>query len=618
MKYTISKLIRNEIINEEEIDYNFVYEAFDKDLNETVKGLFNSLIYLFRHIKEEDSKYKIECIINIINEYLNKNNNKRNLEYLYNKIEEFINKLSKSFSKSKINDFNKYILFLNELQNKCLLNPHKNCKNDKYDFIIYLMFEKKDVSLLSKYLTNNMKELLINKRILTSVFTLLVEEYMKIEEDNEYMINYYNQIFNLFLNGKLYDYLFKNDEYHFIEVLKTSNKYFVWELINKIENNFHVEEEKLAKDYRVSIAFPSNLEEYKYIENGKVDLSYQDVLTIDSEEDTCLDDALYIDENDNGTYTLYIHLANPTSIIPYESCTMKEALKRCETIYLLDKEIPIFKDELSYNILSILPGKKTNVLTFKVPIDNDYSVILDKIEVFPSVIQSKYKLSYNEVDSILWDPKSDILSKRLILLSEVFNKLSRSQLNILTYHKLENYATGNTKTNSSTSDLSSSNMIVENSMIFVNRLPSIINNFYQLDLVLPYRVQPEFDEEIVNELLKESKTLDINNPYIRKTLKSYMPGGSYSHINIGHAGLKVDGYVRISSAARRSMDSLAIYALTDLYLQRDEGNLDIKHYFWEEEVKYWCKYANNRIIENNNFANEYNYLCSKGKILRKK
>ena len=57
--------------------------------------------------------------------------------------------------------------------------------------------------------------------------------------------------------------------------------------------------------------------------------------------------------------------------------------------------------------------------------------------------------------------------------------------------------------------------------------------------------------------------------------------------------------------------------LTDLYLKKDEGNLDIKHYFWEEEVKYWCKYANNRIIENNNFANEYNYLCSKGKILKK-
>ena len=617
MKYKVSKIVRNELINEENTDYDFIYEVLESNFKETIQGLLNSLKHLFRHIEEEDNIYRIENIITILNEYLKKDNKKKDLDYLYKKIEEFINNLSLSFNKNEINDLYKYISSFIDIQNKCILNPHKDCKNDKYSFIIYLIFEKKDVSFLSKYLINNMKDLLINKRILNSVFTKVIIEYMNLDDDNKFMINYYNQVINLFLNGKLYDHLFKDDTNHFIEVLKTSDKYFVWELINKIENNLLISEEKLARDYNVSLIFPDNLEEYTYIENGLVDLTKQNVLTIDSEDDTCLDDALFIEGNNNGTYTLYIHLANPTMVIPYESNTMKEALKRCETIYLLDKEIPIYKEELSYNILSILPHKKTNVLTFKIPIDTDYSVILDKVEVFPSVIQNKNKLSYNKVDSILWDPREDELSRRLLLLSEVFNKLSRSQLNILTYHKLENYATGNTRNNSNNSDLSSSNMIVENSMIFVNRLPSIIDKHYQLDLVLPYRVQPVFDESIINKLLEESKTLDINNPYIRKTLKAYLPGGYYSDVNIGHAGLKVDGYVRISSAARRAMDALAIYALNDLYIKKNEGNLDIKHYFWEEEIKYWCNYANNQIIENNNFANEYNYLCSKGKILRR-
>ena len=616
MKYKVSKIIRNEILHND-TDYDYIYSALEINFNETIQGILNSLKHLLRHIEEEDNMCKIENLVILLNTYIDKNNKKKELDHLYNKVEEFINNLSLSFNKDKLNDLKKNIDSLVNIQNKCILNPNEKYKNDKSDFINYLIFEKKDISLLGKYLLNNIKDLLINNKILTSVFTKIIKEYMSLEEDNTFMINYYNQVINLFLNGKLYDHFFKNDNNHFLEVLKTSDKYFVWELINKIENNLLISEEKLAKDYNISLKFPDNLEEYIYTENGKIDLTNQNVLTIDSEEDTCLDDALYIEENKDGTYTLYIHLANPTSIIPYESNTMKEALKRCETIYLLDKEIPIYKDELSYNILSILPNKKTNVLTFKIPIDTDYSVILDKVEVFPSVIQNKNKLSYNIVDSILWDPKDDELSRKLILLSEVFNKLSRSQLNILTYHKLENYATGNTKNNSSTSDLSSSNMIVENSMIFVNRLPSIIDKHYHLDLTLPYRVQPVFDESIINKLLEESKTLDINNSYVRKTLKSYLPGGCYSDVNIGHAGLKVDGYVRISSAARRAMDALAIYAFTDLYIKRDEGNLDIKHYFWEEEIKYWCNYANNRIIENNNFANEYNYLCSKGKILRK-
>ena len=616
MKYKVSKIIRNEILHND-TDYDYIYSALEINYIETLQGILNSLKHLLRHIEDEDNSNKIDNIILLLNTYVDKNNKKKELEHLNNKVEEFINNLSLSFNKDKLNDLKKNIDSLVNIQNKCILNPNEKYKNDKSDFINYLIFEKKDISLLGKYLLNNIKDLLINNKILTSVFTKIIKEYMSLEEDNTFMINYYNQVINLFLNGKLYDHLFKDDSNHFLEVLKKSNKYFVWELINKIENNLLISEDKLSRDYNISLKFPDNLEEYNYFENGRVDLTSQNVLTIDSEEDTCLDDALYIEENNDGTYTLYIHLANPTSIIPYESNTMKEALKRCETIYLLDKEIPIYKDELSYNILSILPNKKTNVLTFKIPISTDYSVILDRVEVFSSVIQNKNKLSYDEVDSILWDPKDDELSKKILLLSEVFNKLSRSQLKILAYHKLENMATGNTKNNSNKSDLSGAHMIVENSMIFVNRLPDILDRYYGLNLVLPYRVQREYNEHDIDKLLEQSRIINKDSPYFRKALKSYFPGGYYSHINTGHIGLGVDGYVRISSAARRAMDDLAIYAFNDLYLNRDDSNLDIKYYFWEEEIKYWCEYANNRIIENNNFANEYNYLYSKGKILKK-
>ena len=65
----------------------------------------------------------------------------------------------------------------------------------------------------------------------------------------------------------------------------------------------------------------------------------ENIITIDNEGDLCLDDALSISDNKDGTYTLFVHLANPASIIPYTSSTMKEALKRCNTLYLLDDSI---------------------------------------------------------------------------------------------------------------------------------------------------------------------------------------------------------------------------------------------------------------------------------------
>ena len=115
----------------------------------------------------------------------------------------------------------------------------------------------------------------------------------------------------------------------------------------------------------------------------------------------CLDDAMSIKRNNNGTYTLFIHLANPTATIPYESNTMHEALKRNHTIYLSNNSIPIFDRYLSDNILSILPNKNTNALTIKVGVTPDYSLDLDTLEIIPSIIKNKHKLTYQDAEEII-------------------------------------------------------------------------------------------------------------------------------------------------------------------------------------------------------------------------
>ena len=53
-------------------------------------------------------------------------------------------------------------------------------KGDKYNFMLFLIFEKRDIELLEKYIELNMKELLINKSIITSVFANIIEQYLKI------------------------------------------------------------------------------------------------------------------------------------------------------------------------------------------------------------------------------------------------------------------------------------------------------------------------------------------------------------------------------------------------------------------------------------------------------
>ena len=122
----------------------------------------------------------------------------------------------------------------------------RRAKGDKYNFILYLIFEKRDIELLTRYIENNMKELLINNSTIPSIFTSVIERYIDIDEENEIEIKYFNRVINLFLKGRMYDKLIKDDS-NYLKILKTSDKKFVLDLVEKIENEFYQTKEDVAK-----------------------------------------------------------------------------------------------------------------------------------------------------------------------------------------------------------------------------------------------------------------------------------------------------------------------------------------------------------------------------------
>lgn len=618
-KTNIAKEIKNEILSCD-CNYDYVYDELENNFEHAMSGILKAFLYLFKNIENINNKETLDNLVILLNNYVNDNKHKKKFDKMYEKIQVFLDNISKNFNYMSLLNVEKYVSELIDIQNKCLANPLKKCKGERYDFIMYLIFKRRDIELLTKYLFDNMKELLINKSILPSIFINIIENYIKIDEENTIEINYYNQVINVFLRGKMHDKFFKNQDNEFMQILRTSNKKFVWDLINQIENDMVIEKGELANDYGLSFVFPKNMEIIKYTDYGMYDFTNQNTITIDGENDMCLDDALCVEKNGDGTYKFYIHVANPTSIISYDSNVMQEALHRTETIYSPsgNDDIPIFEDYLSNGILSILPNKKTNVMTFMMTVDTDFEVLLDTVKVVPGVVINKHKLSYEKVDDILSNPDGSKLSDDLILISQICNKLSRENLRIRAFHKLENIIKSRNVSNSAKADTSSSHLIVEQSMVFVNQLPYILDRYYNLGLILPWRVQPLCTDEYVQRVLSDIDNIDVNNPAFIKVVKNYMMNSKYSIVNIGHSGLGVKGYVRIGSGARRAMDDLALYAFNDLYINRNKGNLDEKYYFWEREIRYWCDYANNRIAENNLFIEEYAYRYNRGKILQKK
>lgn len=611
---SIAKEIKTEIFSYD-IDYDNIYNYLVTDFDESISAILNSILKLFRKIDNINNEEIANNLIILLTNFAKRNKNKNTLNKLYNKIDVFLSNLSQSFNWKELMDIEKYISSLVDIQNKCLISSNAKGKGDKYNFIMYLVFKKRDIELLGKYMMNNMKELIISNNTLPSVFMNILEKYRSIDEDSTPEIKYFNQVIYLFLRGKLGDKLLTNNDY--INILKTSDKSFVWDLIYKIENNFVMSKEEVASTYGVSFYFPPNKEKYEYKDGMTKDYTNQEVITIDNEGDICLDDGLYVKKNNDGTYRLYIHLANVPEIIPYMSNTMREALMRQKTIYLPDDNIPIFEDYLSNGVLSLLPGKVTSTLTFIVDVDTDYSLLLDTLKVVPGRIISKHKLSYEEADNYL-NKDCAPLSEKLHLLSEIFNRLSKDNLRIKSFHKFKNILSNRTDTNSSKADTSPSHLIVEQSMVLSGRFVPMLDKYHNLNLIMPWRVHPKFDEDYAKKILDEIDNIDEMSDALKRVARDYFPKSYYSFDNIGHAGLGIDGYVRVGSSARRAMDALAEYIIYDLIINRNEGDLDYKYYFWEREIKYWCEYANNKIAENYSFAEEYAYLRRNNKILEKK
>ena len=119
---------------------------------------------------------------------------------------------------------------------------------------------------------------------------------------------------------------------------------------------------------------------------GRVDLTDQKLVTIDSIESKDLDDAVNAWKLPNGNFHLGVHIADVSHYVTPGSPLDKEAYERGTSVYLTDRVIPMLPHKLSNGICSLNPHVERLAMTCEMEINPEGKVVNHKI--FPSVIKS--------------------------------------------------------------------------------------------------------------------------------------------------------------------------------------------------------------------------------------
>lgn len=149
------------------------------------------------------------------------------------------------------------------------------------------------------------------------------------------------------------------------------------------------------------------------------DLRDLSIFTIDGQGTRDYDDALHVEERENGLL-IGVHITDFTHIIKPGDPLFSEARERATSIYFPEGQVPMLPKSLSEGICSLLVDQPRPAMSFLIHLANDGEVL--DTTITPSVIQVRRRLTYEEVDRTI-DSDRDIA-----LLNKMCGLLRRRRL----------------------------------------------------------------------------------------------------------------------------------------------------------------------------------------------
>lgn len=161
---------------------------------------------------------------------------------------------------------------------------------------------------------------------------------------------------------------------------------------------------------------------------GRTDFTDLFTITIDGEDAKDFDDAISI-EKEGDNYRLYVHIADVSHYVKKGSAMDREAYKRGNSVYLLDRVIPMLPEGVCNGLCSLMPKRKRLTHTVEMLVDKRAKILSYDFHI--SFISSDRRLNYEEVSNFIdYDERFDdpILEEKLLQMNELREILYRSRV----------------------------------------------------------------------------------------------------------------------------------------------------------------------------------------------
>nr|MBF0222416.1 ribonuclease R [Desulfobulbaceae bacterium] len=334
--------------------------------------------------------------------------------------------------------------------------------------------------------------------------------------------------------------------------------------------------------------------------DGRLDLRVVEHITIDGETARDFDDAVAVRETKNG-YQLHVSIADVSHYVTAGSPLDLAAYERGTSVYFPNRVVPMLPERLSNDLCSLVPNQDR--YAFSAIIDFDASGKVVRSSFGKSIINSRYRMTYDKVWDILSNPTGKTskeyaaLAPSLKIMETLGQKLleQRMKRGSIGFELPEAFVV--VGENDEIKDVERrernfAHQIIEEFMLAANE--AVATTIAQKNLKDGiYRIHETPDPLKVEEFSKFAKDMGMQLPkdpgtpqwfgklleqvkgspqeyIINNLLLRTMKQARYSPENVGHFGLAAEFYTHFTSPIRRYPDLMVHRCLAN-YLGAKSG-----------------------------------------------